>query len=138
MDYIAEKMLAIRVYNTTRSCILMRQFNNNIWTLPMVSIPHESDPIYHIDNVLNQIKGDFKLISAVSMIDYTDTDVDEQIRHSIVYDIKYKGKIYPECPDHCKDMYKKSQWMQIEKLKNRNDLNHPTLVFAVVIESQNI
>lgn len=138
MDYIAEKMLAIRIHNSTRSCILMRQFNNDIWTLPMVSIPHEADPLYYIDSVLNQVSGEFKLISAISMIDYVDKDTNDQVRHSVVYDIKYRGKVNPECPDHCKDIYKKSQWMQVEKLKNREDLNHPTLVFIETVESQHI
>lgn len=128
-------MLAIRVHNSTRSCVMMRQFENGVWTLPMMIIPTGSDPMHHIDDLMKQVDGEFDLISAISMVDYIDQSESGDIRHSIVYDIKYRGKVHPGCPNNCKNKYNKGKWMHIDTLKDHPGLSHPTLAFIAAMET---
>lgn len=128
-------MLAICVHNSTRSCIMMRQFENGVWTLPMKIIPNGDDPMHHIDDLLKQVDGEFELVSAISMVDYVDQAESGDTRHSIVYDIKYRGKVHPGCPESCKDRYSKGKWMHVDTLKEQPGLSHPTLSLVAAMET---
>lgn len=127
-------MLAIRVHNSTRSCTLMRQFSNGLWTLPVMIIPDGADPLYYLDDVLKQVEGEFELLSAVSVIDYEDHNV---LTRSIVYDVKYRGKVHSGCPDSFKNKYIKSKWMTPDMIMEQTSLSSPTkaLVAAMRIDS---
>lgn len=114
------KMFAIRVHNSTRSCTLMRQFANGLWTLPIMMIPDDSDPMYYIGDILKQIEGEFELLSAISIVDNEDANT---LTRSIVYDIKYRGKIHSGCPDTFKNKYEVSKWMTLEMIAAQKHLS---------------
>ena len=127
-------MLAIRVHNSTRSCMLMRQFSNGLWTLPVMIIPDDVDPYFYIDDILKQIEGEFELLSAISMVDYADETL---MTRSIVYDVRYRGKIHSGCPDEFKNKYCSSKWMTADMIMEQKSLSSPTkaLVAAIKVDS---
>jgi hypothetical protein len=127
-------MLAIRVHNSTRSCTLMRQFSNGLWTLPVMIIKDDADPYYYLDEILKQVEGEFELLSAVSIVDHENQDT---LTRSIVYDVKYRGKVHSGCPDAFKNKYIKSKWMTADMIMEQTSLSSPTkaLVAAMKIDS---
>ncbi len=129
-------MFAVRVHNSTRSCILMRQFGNGVWTIPMTIIPENSDPLKHLDTLLEQIDGDYELMSALNIVNYVDVLPNGGRQHSIVYDIKYKGRIHTPCPAKYIDRYSKSQWMQIDAvIKHKGKTSWPTEALIIAMEA---
>jgi len=97
-------------------------------------IPDNADPYYYLDEMLKQVEGEFELLSAVSMIDYEDANV---LTRSIVYDVKYRGKVHSGCPDAFKNKYSKSKWMTPDMIMEQTALSSPTkaLVAAMKIDS---
>jgi len=112
----------------------MRQFSNGLWTLPVMIIRDNSDPYYYLDEMLKQVEGEFELLSAVSIVDYEDANV---LTRSIVYDVKYRGKVHSGCPDAFKNKYSKSKWMSSDMIMEQTSLSSPTkaLVAAMRIDS---
>ena len=127
-------MFGIRVHNSTRSCTLMRQFNNGLWTLPIMIIPDKADPFHYIDDMLKQVEGEFELLSAISIVDYEDAHT---LTRSIVYDIKYKGKVHSGCPEAYKDKYKSSKWMTLDMIMDQKSLSSSTKALIEAIKIDN-
>ena len=132
------KMLCLKIHNKTRSCVLLRQYPNYVWTLPVIEISEEADPYYYIDEALGQIKtsDDFQLISAVSILETTQVPEDKpsEFYKSVIYEIGYKGEVYPELPKGCYKTYSKSQWVTMEGLKSFGSLNYPTRAFVDILK----
>lgn len=124
-------MFAIRVHNSTRSCTLMRQFTNGLWTLPVMMIPDRADPLYYIDDILKQVEGEFELLSAISVVDNEDAST---LTRSIVYDIKYRGKVNSGCPETFKSKYIKSKWMTLDMIGQQQHLSSSTRSLLVAIK----
>ena len=125
-------MLAIRVHNSTRSCMLMRQFSNGVWTLPIIIIPEKKDPFYYIDEILKQVEGEFELLSAVSIVD---CENEVTLTQSIVYDVKYRGKVHSGCPEAFKDKYTKSKWMTADMVMGEPYLSQPTKALVAAMRA---
>ncbi len=130
------RFLAVRIHNMTRSCVLMRRFENGVWTLPLMAIGVNEDPMDHLGKMLAQIRGEFELIHAVSIFENTEVIRGDMKRHiNIVYDIRYKGKIYPHLPlDDSR--YVEGKWMPIDVLINQSRLNIATSAFAKAMEKE--
>lgn len=134
----ADKFLAIRVFNSTKSCILVKQFKNGVWTLPLVTIPYKSDPFYHINSVLKQIDGKFELASAINMIEYEEkaksvVTGEEEIYTSVIYDIRYTGKVESGLVKGQSE-YINSKWYPIDAIKNLGSINYTTKILADAVK----
>jgi len=123
------KMFAVKVLNITRTCVLVEEFDNGIITFPILEIPIDSDPMNHLDELLSQISGKYVLVSAINILNKVDSDADKDY-HSVVYEIKYDGRISTDLPAVWKYKYVKCRWMQLNILKTHNGLNYPTAAFV--------
>jgi hypothetical protein len=111
----------------------MRQFSNNMWSLPMVMVPADVDPLNKLAAVLSDVAGAYSLVSAVCIVERLDENIIGGKYHSYIYDIRYKGKVVPECSQ--KDgRYIKGQWMQIDAIKLQKHISHPTTVLLDAME----
>ena len=129
------RFLAARIHNSTRSCVLMRQFANNVWSLPMVVIPDGVDPLNKLAAVLSDIDGVYDIVSAVCIVERLDENMIGGKYQSYIYDIRYKGKITPECSQKDK-RYIKGQWMQVDAIKLQKHISHPTSVLIDAMEKE--
>lgn len=127
------RFLAARIHNSTRSCVLMRQFTNGIWSLPISVIDSDADPLTELESVLSQVDGKYDLVSAVCIVERSDKDPCGNNCQSYVYDIRYRGKINPECPQRC-TQYVKGQWMQVDAIKLQKSLSYPTTALIEAME----
>lgn len=132
------KLFSLRVHNKTRSCILLKQFPGNIWSMPIIEMPYEADPIDYLDDVLEQVdhNGMFKVISAVSMVDYVKEDSNGVEHHSVIYDLRYSGTVYPGLTQQTKYEFVKSQWMQKGMLGNLKGFNYPLGAYCAAMEKE--
>ena len=121
----------LRVYNMTRSCVLMRKFANyDTWTLPIAAVPKGDDPLTVLPALMKQIKGGVKFISAVNI--FTSTSVDSptgDVYNGVVYALDYKGKLDPDLPRTLKKEYCLSKWVQVGSMTNKKN-NYMTAAFA--------
>lgn len=132
------KLFSVRIHNRTRSCMLMRCYEDGMWAMPTLSIPLDSDPADYLDEIMKQVVGDFEIMSAVNILEYTTEDEKYGIKtkyDSIVYDVKYKGKISPDLPTgEC--IYASGKWVPIDAINNKSQLDRPTTAFAMAIKVQ--
>lgn len=130
------KLLAARVYNKTKSCVLMRQYRSGMWAFPTISIPVVDDPVLHIDNLVSKhLDGDFELVAAVNIFEFTRLDDAENKSFNYVYDILYEGYIYPAPPEELK-RYKSGRWMMNEAIKREKDLTFLMREFISLMEKR--
>jgi hypothetical protein len=89
------KLFAIRVHNKTHSCVLIKQYENGVWSLPTLEIPEEADPLNYLEQLLEHVKKgpDFELVSAKAIIDYRVEDTDGINQHVVIYDIRHLGQV---------------------------------------------
>lgn len=110
------KLFSLRVHNSTRSCILLKQFDADpmTWSLPTLAIPEDADPLNFLDEILKQVNPGpgFEVISAVSFLDFTQNAGDELSYNSVIYDLRYAGKVSPLLTPHEKSRYLQSKWVQ--------------------------
>ena len=125
----ATKLFAIKVFNVTKSCVLVMEFDNGVVSFPVLEIPFNADPISHIDELLSQINGKFNVISAINILNKTESDGDDEYV-STVYELQYDGRISTILPPAWKYKYVCSKWMQLNMLKKHGNLNYPTSAFV--------
>lgn len=133
------KMLALKVQNRTRSCILLKKHNNGIWTMPIITIPSKDDAIEHLSEVLEQVAtdDDFEFISAVSILDWTQEDRNNVEHHSIIYNIQYTGKVNPHLTDACSGRFVDSKWVQKSMLDKYEDIaNYPLYAYIMAVRKE--
>ena len=133
-SYNTIRILLLQIHNRNKGCYLMRKFKAGSWTLPALIIPIGADPVNHINIALKQIAGDFELMSALNIMDFTRVGAFGVTFRASVYRVNLKGVISPQLPEGCAD-YEKSQWMPIEAVKRHPDLTVPTHVFANAVAS---
>jgi len=127
------KLLATRVYNKSKSCMLMRQYKSGMWAFPTTSIPVDDDPVFHIHDFARvHILGDYDIIAAVGIFEFTMEDASGDKSFNYVYDIIYNGFILPHIPDLTR--YKNGRWMMIEAIKKEKDLTHLMQKFMSLME----
>lgn len=132
------KLFAIRVYNRTRSCILMRSYVTGMMAMPTLMIPSEDDPADHLDEIMKQVSGTFEMMSAVNILEYTiedETEGEKTKYESVVYDVKYKGKVLPNLSPG-ENKYTSGKWMTIDALNKQGRLNHPTEALVMAMEKE--
>jgi len=127
------RFLAARIHNSTRSCVLMRQFSNGVWSLPTSVIDGDADPLTELESVLSQVDGKYDLVSAVCIVERLDKNPHGGNYQSYIYDIRYRGKINPECPQRC-TQYVKGQWMQVDTIKLQKSISYPTTALIEAME----
>lgn len=129
------KLLALRIYNKTRSCLLMRKFPNGVWTLPVKTIDDQDDPADHIASMLQEIDGDFKLVAAVSILDIMSEDEKTGEVRSVVYDVKYDGRISASISAR-ESKYVHGQWVPADGVRHKADgkLNSATTNYIRAVE----
>jgi hypothetical protein len=133
------RMLALRVQNMTRSCILLKQYNNGIWTMPVVTIPSKDDAAEHLHEVFQHVqRGDgFEFISAVSILEWVQEDSKDVEHHSIIYDMKYTGKVLGTMTEADRGRFVKSQWVQKGMLdRYKGDANYPLYAYINAMEKE--
>jgi len=133
------KMLALRVQNMTRSCILLKKFKKGTWSLPVVTIPSQDDAGLHLNKVIDQVyKGDgYEFISAVSILTWMQEDRHGVEHHSIIYDLRYSGKILPYLTDSCRERFTESKWVHKGMLdKYLEDANYPLFAYITAAEKE--
>ena len=133
------KMLGLRVQNMTRSCILLKQYNNGIWTLPLALIPMEDDAAEHLHEVLKHVRKGvgFDFISAVSILEWMQEDTKNVEHHSIIYDLRYAGKVLGGMTEADEGRFVKSQWVQKGMLdKYKGDCNYPLYAYINATEKE--
>ena len=111
-----KRLVGLRVFNQTRSCILMKQFKGTLnWTIPMTTMTEEElDPLSCISRIIaRQLHraNDFELVSTIAMINWKEEVAKDMTVQSFVYDLKYQGKVYPTLVPG-QSLFEKSQWMQ--------------------------
>jgi hypothetical protein len=130
------KLLAVRVHNITKSCLLVWRYNEGVWALPTITIPRNADPMNHIPVLLQQIEGEFKLVSAIQIVDYPDTDDDDGTEHHcVIYDVDLSGVVMPTLTKHVDAIHKHSQWIQKAALKQKTPVNYPTDAYLKFAEA---
>ena len=139
-EHDGTKLLMLRVHNSTRSCVLMKKFkDSDIWTMPVISMPYKADPMNYIHYVLKQVATDdkFRVISAVSMIDYChpeEKDGKTIEHHSIIYDLRYAGKVLPALTKQDDYKYDTSKWVQKGMLDQYIDkCNYPLYAYIKAV-----
>lgn len=137
MTHDGTKLFALRVFNIPRSCILIKQFDNDVWTMPVLSIPYKEDPMHYLDSILEQVETstDFKFVSAVSILENVLTEKDVE-HHSIIYDLRYTGKVLPNITRYDKRYYKLSKWHPKGSVKYLKPLNYPTAALVQAAEKE--
>jgi hypothetical protein len=50
--------------------------------------------------------------------------------HSIVYDVKYRGRVHGVCPEAFKSKYCKSKWMSADMIIEQAILSRPTMALV--------
>ena len=132
------RLLAVRIHNSTRSCVLVKCCSNGVWTLPMVTIEPGVDPLFYINDVLKQIKRseDFQVVSAVSIIDYSKTDTNGDWYDSIIYDIRYIGKVIPGVSPFGPSYREESRWVQKGMLEHLHPVSFPLNAYLTVAEKE--
>jgi len=133
------RLFSLRVQNMTRSCILLKKFNNGIWTMPVMTIGMEEDPINFIDEILQQVATDdkFEVISMVSMLEWCQENRKNVEQHSIICDLRYTGKVSPTLTNKPKDEYVESKWVQKGMLDTYLDKsNYPLYAYINAAEKE--
>lgn len=129
-------LLAGKIYNKTKSCILMWKFAEGTWGLPMISIPEDAVPSNHIYKLLNMICGHFELVSAVELIDYFDKDDEGNIYHSMIYDIAYSGIVTPQKTANPKAYHTGSKWVPVEQVKKKEPRTFTLFAYTEYLDNQ--
>jgi hypothetical protein len=130
------KMLALRVQNKTRGCVLLKKHSNGIWAMPTIVIPYADDAADHLGDVSKFVaKGsDFEFISAVSILDWVQEDRNGTDHYSIIYDLRYAGKVLPHLTEACRDKFTESKWVQKGMLDNYKDkCNYPLYAYLEAV-----
>jgi hypothetical protein len=86
---------ALRVFNSTRSCLYVKQLDNGFWTLPSFRVPNDTkDMLTHVPDLIGLLKksSDFKVVSALGMLD-VNFDCEPMLVRVVIYDLKYAGKV---------------------------------------------
>lgn len=138
MAHDGTKLFALRVLNKTRSCVLLKKFNNNVWTFPVLEMDYDEDPMERIGEILEQVGQayDFEFVSAVSMVEYMQEDENGNEQHSIIYDLQYKGKVLSGLTA-ADTTYTLSKWVPKASLELGNKtLNYPTDAFVKAAEKE--
>ena len=114
------KVISARIHNRTKSCIVMFLYSNGVWTLPSVIIPAESNPVEHIDSLLEYVAGEFVITSVTSIIEgVRSVPSKDKEHHSIIYDVQYEGKIVPT---PAKDsIYVSGRWMPLQLIVDKRE-----------------
>jgi hypothetical protein len=134
------RFLFVRIFNKTRSCIMVRKYwgEDGPWTLPGINIPLEDDPFDHIPSVLTEIGGEFDLMSATSIFeieqDVSDNNDGSEFYRSVFYDLRLKGTVDPKTEDD-NETFETGKWITIPALKASKDLNIPSQAFAEMLEA---
>ena len=134
------KYFGIRVFNRTKSCILTRMYDNGTVTIPILAIPEKCDPFDFLDVLLTQVDGSFEMVSAINILDFTTTNeggATALVIHSVIYDIKYKGTIFPNIPSCC-NRYLQGKWVPKYTLIKCKDINCTTRALVDIMEKENV
>jgi hypothetical protein len=130
------KLVALRLFNKTRSCVLMRQFKSGLWAFPTSSVPLDEDPMYYVDEILEKdVTGDFELVSAINVFECTRSDLAGGKSINYVYDIKYNGFVYPSPPANSK-RFISGKWMAVEQLKREKNITYLMCEFVSIMEKE--
>jgi uncharacterized protein with HEPN domain len=95
--------------------------------MPTIGIPYTADPMEYLDQLLAQIGHDdkFTTISAVGMFDFMQLDKKNVEQHSVVYDLRYTGKVVPKLTKEKNRCYKTVKWVQKSMLDSLTPINYP-------------
>lgn len=133
------RLFSLRVQNMTRSCILLKKFDNGIWTMPILTIGMDEDPKDFLGKILKQVSIDdkFEVISMVSMLEWCQENREKVEQHSIVCDLRYAGKVSPTLTGTPKDAYTESKWVQKGMLDSYlNKSNYPLYAYIKAAEKE--
>ena len=133
------RMFALRVQNMTRSCILLKQYPNGIWTMPILIIKKTEDPANFIPEILKQVSTDdkFEVVSMVAMLEWMQENSKGEEQHSIVCDLRYSGKVSPAMTEFDFARYTTSKWVQKGMLDNlKKQANYPLYAYIHAAEKE--
>jgi hypothetical protein len=122
------KLLALRIENVSKHCLLTWKFKGGALGLPMKSL-EDDNVLDDIDKLLNMICGHFEVVSATEIVNYEDKDDEGAEYHSVIYDIKYSGTILPTMTNCPEATHKSSCWMPKVALRNGHSITYPTFAY---------
>jgi hypothetical protein len=141
--------LALRLFNPTRSTLIIRRFKRTgVWSVPVIEIdPIDDDPMNHIDKCMEQISqcAGFELIAALPIITIDEEDLiwNEGTRdylpkvfRSVIYEIQYEGFISTHTPDKYEGRFDMFRWVNPTDLKSMTKLNRPTAALSKMMEKE--
>lgn len=133
------KFIGAKILNISKACILIRQLNNGVFTIPIMPIRSEDNPLTYFNNIMDQVLGSYKLVSAANVIStkhaYTFENVGNECINT-VYSIKYSGVIYSDIPEKCSDQYARGLWMPINDFIGNKQLNKTSAALAMIMEKE--
>jgi ribonuclease HI len=133
------RLFSLRVQNMTRSCVLLKKFDNGIWTMPVITIKMTEDPKDFLDEILQHVATDdkFEVVSMVSMLEWCQENREKVEQHSIICDLRYTGKVLSKLTGRPKDTYTESKWVQKGMLDNyRSKANYPLYAYIKASEKE--
>jgi len=130
-------LLALLIRNRTKSCILLQQYDNGVWTIPATAIEDPSPGnIVEVHEFFKKITG-ANLLSAINVVDDWGEDADHCYR-SIIYDVQTSSKVDPSKAKHEKGIIT-SQWVNIQMLSTKVEnekISWPLSALMMAIEKQ--
>lgn len=135
--------LGLRIRSTDSNSIMVRQYqSSDRWTLPMLNIYSDADPVNYIKRSLERIDKSkhFKLISATPLLHKIEKpNIKNKFRvcRYFIYDIEYDGYVYITLPDDiATHVYSKMRWIDQLKLGTLGSLNKLTLMYHHMLQKE--
>ena len=120
-------LIGLQVMNKTNSHMLVRRYNNKIWSIPTAILPEGRDPSLYIYRIIDQLSGEFSPVGFKYVLDGSEKDEDDgHIYNSILYRFTYTGIVAVDVPDRYDYKFEASRWVTPHILKSKFDLNYPT------------
>jgi len=141
--------LSLRIFNPTRSTLLIRRFKRTqVWSIPVIEMePADDDPMNHLDECMERLvlSKTFNLIAALPIITLDEEDQiwNEKLRdylpkvfRSVIYDIQYEGHIRRGVPTDHMGSYDMFRWVTPISLNSMVKLNRPTAALGKLMEKE--
>ena len=130
------KLLGLRIYNKTRSYILLRPTSEGLWEVPTISLRYNEDITNRMERIIREIGSPITIISLVNIAEFTHEISDDLSFHNVVYDVRYRGKIHPgQCKKETNGVGNVGKWALLEDLVKHESLAAPTQKLVELMDS---
>ena len=121
------KFIGLRIMNVNNKTILLRRFRNGVWTIPIATMKSGRDHSFYLKSICNNLSGSFTPVKFNHIITSVSKDEeDNETYESTIYDLRYKGVVFPEISRALDDTFVDSKWVSPRAAARSYEVNYTT------------